>query len=92
MDVFDHGPGQREPVIGRSAAADFVQHDQAARRGGVEDDGGLGHFDHERRSAAREIVRSADAREHAVDDRHQCGFGGEERSHLGENRKQRGLA
>src|ERR1700733_3350968 len=26
MDVFDYGPGQRESVIGRSAAPDFVQY------------------------------------------------------------------
>ena len=32
VDVLDHGPGERQSVVGGRAAADFVEHDQAARR------------------------------------------------------------
>ena len=71
MDMLDHGPSQREPIIGGSAAADFVQHDEAARRGGVQDHRRFGHLHHERGPAARQIIGRADAREHAIDDRQQ---------------------
>ena len=87
MDVLDHGPGEREAVISGGPAADFVQHDQAARRGGVQDHRGLGHLHHERGTAAREIIRRADAREHAIDDRNQRGFGRHERTHLRQDRQ-----
>ena len=59
---------------------------------GVEDHGGLGHLDHERGSAAREIVGRADAGEDAIDDRQQRGIGGNEGTHLRQDRQQRGLA
>ena len=62
------------------AAADFIEHDQAARRGGVQNDGGLGHLHHERGTAAREIVGRADAREDAIDDGQHGRVGGNEAS------------
>ena len=66
--MLDRGPGDRQAVEGRGAAADFVEDDQRAFAGLVEDDGGLDHLDHEGGAAAREIVGRADAREQPVDD------------------------
>ena len=53
VQVLDHGPGQREPVVGAGAAADLVQDHQAAARGQVQNPRGLGHLDHERALPAR---------------------------------------
>ena len=92
MNVFDDGPGQRESVVGGGAAADFIKHDQAARGGGVQDHSGFGHFDHEGGTAARQVIGGADSGENPIDDGKQRGFGGNEGTHLRQDRKQRGLA
>ena len=68
VDVLDDAPGERQAVVGAGAAADFVEDDEAAWRGGVEDAGRLGHFDHERALAAGEFVAGADAGEDAIGD------------------------
>ena len=60
------GPGERQAVEGAGAAADLVHQHQASVGGVVQDVRGLGHFQHERRAAAGEIVRGADAREDPV--------------------------
>ena len=57
-----------EPVEGRGAAADLVEHDEGARARLIEDRGRLDHLDHEGRAAAGEIVGRADAAEQTVDD------------------------
>ncbi len=61
------GPGQREAVERRRAAADFVHQHETLRRRVVQDRGGFRHFDHEGRTAAGQVVGCADAREDAVD-------------------------
>ena len=66
VQVFDHGPGDRHPVVGAGAAPDFVQDEQALRRGVVEDVGRLHHLDHKGRLPRRQFVRRADAREDAI--------------------------
>ncbi len=91
VDVLDHRPGQRKTVVGGSAAADFIQNDEAARRRGVEDHSGLGHLHHEGGSAARQIVGRANACKHAVDNGQHGGLGGHERSHLGKDCDERRL-
>ena len=58
---------EREAVVGRRAAADFVHQHEAVLGGVVQDVRGFAHLDHERRLAARQIVAGADAREDAVD-------------------------
>ena len=68
VQKFRHAPGDREPVEGRGAAADFVEDDEAALGGVVHDIGGLVHLDHEGRLAAREVVVRADPREDAIDE------------------------
>ena len=60
--------------------------------GGVQDDGGLGHLDHEGGAAARQIVGRADAGEDAVDQGQGGGFGGNEGAHLRQDGDERGLA
>ena len=67
VQMLDHRPGQRQPVIGGRTAADLVQDHEAARAGEIEDAGGLDHLDHEGRPAAGEIVGRPDAREQPVD-------------------------
>ena len=68
-EVLGHGPGDAEAIEGRRAPADLVEHDEAARRRGVEDARGLLHLHHERRLPARDVVGRADAGVDAVDDR-----------------------
>ncbi len=67
--VFGDGPRDAETVERGRAAADFVEHDEASRRGEVQDRRRLLHLDHERRVPARDVVRGADAREDAIDER-----------------------
>ena len=67
VQMFDDGPCQAQAVECARAAADFIQDDQAARGGVVEDVRRLAHFHHERRLAAGEVVAGADAGEDAVD-------------------------
>ena len=92
LQMLDDSPGDAESVERRSAAADFVEQDQARRRGVIEDAGDFAHFDEERRTAAREIVGGADAREDAVDDREFCLPRGDEAAGLRHQRDQCGLA
>ena len=61
------GPGECQAVEGAGAAPDLVHQHQACARGVVQDGGGLGHFHHEGRAPAREIVGAADAREDTID-------------------------
>src|ERR1700753_1691615 len=56
MNMLDHGPRQRQTVVGCGAAADFVENDKAARSRGIENHRRLSHLDHERGPAAREII------------------------------------
>ena len=91
-EVARNGVGEREPVEGRGATADFVDQHQALRGRVVEDRGGLGHFHHERRTSAGEVVGRPDAREDAVDGTEGRGFRGHERSAVGEEGNLRDLA
>src|SRR5579883_256455 len=92
VDVLDDGPGQRQPIVSSSAAPDFVQDYQAARSRGIQNDGGLGHLHHKRRTAARQVVRGADTGEHAIDDRKSRRAGRDERADLGQNHDHCSLA
>ena len=53
VQMLDHGPGEREAVIGGGAASDLVQDHEAARAGEIQDPCGLDHLDHKGRPAAR---------------------------------------
>ena len=81
-------PGNAQPVKGAGAATDLVHEDQAALSGIMENIGGLGHFDHKRRTAAREII----GRTYPCKDAIQTGQGnrlrGHKRTDMGEQRDQ----
>ena len=66
-NVLDDGPRNAHAVIGRGAAAHLVKDKQAARGGTAQDLGHLVHLDHEGRLPLRQVIRSADAGEDAVD-------------------------
>ena len=91
MQIFDRSPRNRQPVVGRSAAANFIQQDQRPRRRRVQDRRRLRHLDHESRAAARQIVARADAGEHAVDHAQPRRARRNERAHLRQNHDQRRL-
>ena len=67
--MFDDSPSDGEAVKGRGAPADFIEQNEARRRGVMQDGGDLAHLDEKRRAAAREVIAGADAREDAVGDR-----------------------
>ena len=91
VNVLHHAPGQRETVVGGGAAADFVEHDEAAGGSGIQDDGRFGHLHHEGGAAARQVIGRADAGEDAVEDWQAGRVGGNEGAGLGQDGDQRGL-
>src|SRR3546814_15391101 len=54
MHSLHHGPGKRKPVIGRRAAPDFIQNDEAPLGCLTENRGGFAHFDHEGGASPRQ--------------------------------------
>ena len=66
--MLDDAPRERQAVERARATADFIQHDEAALRGIVQNVRRLGHFDHERGLAARQIIACTDAGEDAVNE------------------------
>ena len=85
VQMLDHRPGDGKTVESGGAAADFVEDHERVFAGLVEDRGGLDHFDHEGRTAAREIVGRADPRIKLVDDPDMGALRGHERAHLGKD-------
>ncbi len=67
VQMFERGPGDGKPVIGRGAAPDFVEDHQRPVVGLIEDGGGFDHLDHEGRPPARQIVGGAHAAEKLAD-------------------------
>src|SRR5260370_23216761 len=92
LQMLDDGPSDGEAVERGGAAANLVEQHEARGRGVIEDGSDFGHFDEERRAAAREIVAGADAREDAVDNG-QLGLArGNEAADLRHQYNERGLA
>src|SRR5262249_61970404 len=56
VQMLDGGPGNRQAVEGRRAAADFVENDERVRARLIEDRGGLHHFHHEGLAPSREVL------------------------------------
>ena len=83
VEVFGDGPGDGEAVEGGGAAADFVEDDEGAVGGVVDDEGGLVHLDHEGGLALGEVVGGADPAEDAVDEADVGRLGGDEGADLG---------
>ncbi len=92
MDRLHHGPGDRQPVIGAGAAPDFIQDHEAVRGRLRQDRRRLDHFDHEGRSATRQIVGGADPAEQPVDQTQPGSGGRHEAARLRQYRDQRVLA
>ena len=84
VEPLDAGLRDGEAVIGRRAASDLVEDDEAALGRLIEDRRRLDHLDHEGGAAAREIVGRADAAEQAIDHADAGGSGRHEGAHLGE--------
>ena len=76
VEVFNDGPGDGEAVVGTGAPSNFVENDEAAGTGIVQDVGGLVHFDHEGRVAAGQFVACADSGEDAIDKAETAALGG----------------
>ena len=66
IQVLHRGPGDRQSVIGCSPASNLIEQDQRSGCRRMENRRGLGHLDHKRRAAARQVVTRSDAREHTV--------------------------
>ncbi len=92
VEVLDGGPGEGEAVVGGGASAHFVEQDEGAGGGGVENGGGFGHLDHKSRPAAGYVVGRADAGIDAVDEAEGHALGGDEAAALGHDGEQRSLA
>ena len=74
MQMLERGPGDRQPVIGRRAAADLVEDYKGFLGGAVQDRGRLDHLDHEGGTPARQVVGRADTAEQPVDHADDGGF------------------
>ena len=87
-----HRARQCEAVVGRGAAPDFVEQDERAIGGVMQDLRGLAHLHHERALAGRQIVARADTREDAIQRADARGLGRHEAADMREQHDQRGLA
>ena len=92
VDVLDHRPGNREAVVGACAAADFVQYEQAAVGGVVQNVGCFHHFHHKGGLAAMNLVARTETREDAIHHADLRRVGGHKGAHLRQQHNQRGLA
>ena len=91
VNKFDRCPSDCQAIVGRCAAAHFVQQNQGAWRRGVQNRSGLRHLNHEGGTTTRQVVASADAGEHAVYNAQPRRTRWNERSHLSQNHSQRSL-
>ena len=46
-EIFGHGPGQRQTVIGAGSPSDFIHQDERILAGAVQNIGGFSHLHHE---------------------------------------------
>jgi hypothetical protein len=82
VQVFEGGPSDRQPIIGRCAAPDFIKDHQGAVVRLIEDGRGFDHFDHEGRPPARQIIRSTHAAEQLADQTDAGTLGRHKAAHL----------
>ena len=64
--VFRDRPREGQPIKGAGAAANFIQHHQRVRRGGVQNGRRFGHFHHERGATGVQFIARPDSSEDAV--------------------------
>lgn len=91
-DVAGRGPGERQPVERARAAPDLVHQHEARACRIVQDPGRFGHFDHERRVSARQVVGRPDAREYAIHRADDRGLGRHEAADMRQDDDERRLA
>lgn len=60
MQMFNDCPSYRQTVKSRRTAANFIKNDKRAFIRLIQNAGGFDHLNHKGRTAARQIVRSAD--------------------------------
>ena len=92
VDVFHEGAGYRHSVVGRGAAADFIEQHERAGGEVVHDHRGLQHLHHEGGFAAGDVVGRAHPGEDLVEPAHPDAGGRNEGADLSHQHDQRGLA
>ncbi|MEY3460037.1 MAG: hypothetical protein RL215_3194 [Planctomycetota bacterium] len=92
VEEFCDGPGEGDPIIGAGTASDFVEDDEAAGGGCVEDAGGFCHFDHEGTLTASQFITGTDSREDAISNPDSGGSCGDEGADLGHDGDESGLS
>ncbi|MNW53622.1 hypothetical protein D3C74_311880 [compost metagenome] len=69
VDIFDHRLRDRHPFAGGRASAQLIDNDQAARSGFLRHNLNVSHLHHKGALSANQIVRRANPRKYAVDQR-----------------------
>ena len=91
-EVLGDSSGNRDPIIGAGASADFIEDDKRSAGGVMQDVGSFAHLDHEGRLAASEIIASSDAAKEFVDKADTGGGCWDKRADLGKDHDERYLA
>src|SRR5437764_15168134 len=68
LQMFDDGPGDREPIKRGGAASDLVEYHKTRRSGVIQDRGDFAHLHEKSGSTASVIIARSDQREYAVHD------------------------
>ncbi len=92
VQMLHDGPRNGYAIVGRGATAQLIEEHERARRHIVQDVGGLGHLNHERRLAQREVVGRSHTGEDLVDHAHMCALCRHEAAHLCHERDEGCLA
>ena len=66
MQMLDDRPSQRQAIVGARASTDLVENDQRSLGSGIENAGGLNHFDHEGTLTAGQFITCTDSSEQAI--------------------------
>ena len=85
MQMFNDCPSYRQTVKSRRTAANFIKNDKRAFIRLIQNAGGFDHLNHKGRTAARQIVRSADTGKNLVDNADMRAFAGNKGAHLRHN-------
>ena len=88
VDVFQGGPGNRQPIKCRGAAPNLVEDNQRTIRRLIKNGRGFHHLNHKSRPAPGQIIRRPDAAKHPVNDANMGRLRGNEGAHLRQNGNQ----
>src|SRR5512142_2744034 len=92
MNVFDHSPSDREPVVGGCTATDLIQDEERARGGVMQNVCGFDHLHHEGGLPRVDLILGANAGEDAIYQPNLRRIGRDEGADLRHENDQRGLA